>query len=258
MPVTTKLIDSKGCDTMPKEIFVLGLQRSGNHAIIAWLVDALSDRGQVYIFDDFFNPVALADREPQRLLPETKTVIVNVEDCTVADSKEQLDRAVADGYLPIGRDPTPTLVVILRDPFNLFASRGAFQQQCQLGNVSKAAIACWKDHARWSLDGGAIFYNQWCKSAFYRDRIAAHFGCTSNDLTIDRVPQSAGGSSFDGMTFDGSAAAMQTEQRWHWFRQHCPEWQTIDDPEVHELTRVLFPEVWADVTGDQPCPSPPD
>ncbi len=248
-----------------REIYVVSMQRSGTHAIINWMVDSLAATGHVQGYLDPFNPLAMADRRPMKLArDDTSTVIVSVEDRTIADAEQLLKDAALDGYLPIGKDLSPTLLVILRDPFNLFASRRMFNQRCQLGNTSQEALDCWKEHAAFALDGGTTCrYNHWCHSVEYRKRSANDFGFHSNDSTIETVSTQGNGSSFDGMHFDGGASQMATGERWKTFQHHASFWNLFDDPELLKLSASFFGGVTEQVHSYLkkewfPCQSKPD
>lgn len=244
-----------------KEIYVVSLQRSGTHAIINWMADSLAATGHVQVYLDPFNPYELANRTPKKLArDDTSTIIVSVEDRTMDDAKILLANTTGDGYLPIGTDPDPMLIVILRDPFNLFASRRMFNQRCQLGNTSQKAIDCWKDHAWFALNGKAILYNHWFTSRGSRWCKARNLGFNSNDSTIETVSNRGNGSSFDGMHFDGRASQMATNERWKTFRRHPSFWAALNDVDIHNRTRTLFPETYTTilsyiVKATHPCQS---
>lgn len=103
-------------------------------------------------------------------------------------------------------------VLVLRDPFNLFASRRAMG--ATLPRTTAARM--WKQHARTALKVLTarrpakqrllpILYNRWAADSVYREHIAQHLGLTFTDEGIDTVAACNGGSSFDGLRYDGRA-----------------------------------------------------
>src|SRR5690606_30834119 len=84
------------------------------------------------------------------------------------------------------------------------------------------ARAMWQQHARAALretplpagETRAVLYNRWKEDPAYRKRLAGDLNLAFSDDGIDSVPDCAGGSSFDGVRFNGRAAAMNTDKRW--------------------------------------------
>lgn len=133
-------------------------------------------------------------------------------------------------------------LLVLRDPYNLFASR------MKMGAALSPHVSrkMWKQHAREALDDTrkvkskiVVLYNRWATDRTYRRRIAGELGLTFTDAGANHVPQTMGGSSFDGTSFDGRAAEMATEDRWKAYAND-PNYLAIFDEEMVSLATRLF------------------
>jgi hypothetical protein len=138
-------------------------------------------------------------------------------------------------------------VLVLRDPFNLFASR----RKSGYGGVSgTTAMKMWKQHAREFLGLRNLLtnrrvlvnYNRWAGDPAYRCETARALGMQFTDAGFETVPAVASGSSFDGLAFDGAASRMPVTQRWRHYARD-PEYLELFDAEVVKLSERVFGEV---------------
>ena len=116
-------------------------------------------------------------------------------------------------------------ILIVRDPYNLFASRIRAAKLNLLAfsippsPVFNRMIDLWKAYARQFLaqtDDGPdvpVYYNRWIASAAYRRKIADRLGIRNSDAGLDVVPDQAGGSSFDGVGFYARGRQMDVLDR---------------------------------------------
>lgn len=240
------------------------MSRSGNHAVINWILSQATGRTCfLNCTEPKFNPFATA-----RPLDDGRSVLANYEDFDLAaelrgdfSDKDLLVYSHEDCFLGtmvrgafeenhdamVGPSRERADVLILRDPYNLFASRlhGGF------GDVSRQiAMRIWKQHAR-EFTGDRrclkqrrvlISYNRWASDRLYRRRIAAELGIRFHDEGISEVPAAGNGSSFDGRRYHGSAARMKILERWKHFAGDRA-FAALFDREVHELSRWVFGEV---------------
>jgi hypothetical protein len=137
-------------------------------------------------------------------------------------------------------------ILILRDPFNLFASRLRAGKDLTLTSVA-TAVRIWKQHAR-EFNGQSrhltqspvlINYNRWVTEPPYRQQLATQLGLNFTDATINNVHKTAGGSSFDGSRYDGHASRMKVLERWK-FYQDDPTYRQILHPELIAYGTRLF------------------
>lgn len=264
-------------NTVPKdyiinknEFRIVGMSRSGNHAIINWIINQLHGR---YCFlncaEPKTNPFYTA-----RPLYKNKTCCVNYADFNLSaeqrgdfSRKDYLIHSYEDCFLGmlnnrtfeehhdayVGPSRRKEDIIVLRDPFNLFASRkksGLFNRQ--KGAKSKpvtplTAIRIWKQHAREVigekkyLRNKRIFinYNLWAYDYEYRKNIALALGLNFTDTGIEDVSICAGGSSFDGLKFSNRAKSMKVLERWkHYINDR--DYKSIFDEEIISLSNKIF------------------
>jgi len=125
-------------------------------------------------------------------------------------------------------------VLVIRDPFNLLASRHrhAIAGSSERGGL--VALEMWKQHAQEALGdtnylvskGGegpsrlvVIKYNDWVESRCYRKQVAEQLGlqfCSTADReAVGYVPLYGRGSSFDGLLRQGQGHTMDVTKRIH-------------------------------------------
>ena len=277
----------------------MGLQRSGNHAIISWLIAQFSGGSSLFfnnVKHDCNDPFASADKitsgESDKPLL-TSDLRDKFWDLIVYSYENDTRKMESDvSFLESAHDPkwenTKTRflevseysydVIILRDPFNFFASRLVKKSDLTGEKNDKKVVADWKELAseamKWiALDRPnkiVILYNFWFSDKFYRKRICALMGGRFTDRTLNFVPPTGGGSSFDASNFNHfswnrifrkwykifelkryanvkhyytrmrGAKKMDVMERWIRLRNN-PEYQEIfKDPDLILLSENLF------------------
>jgi hypothetical protein len=141
-------------------------------------------------------------------------------------------------------------VIILRDPFNLFASRikGGFPH---VKSSRYNLIDYWLFYAKEFLNETnylkyqkvAVNYNLWASVPSYRREIAQQLGLTFTDEGIQRVSGMGGGSSFDERKFDGQAQAMKTDERWRYYLEDDFYKSLFKNQELLDYSRQIFGEI---------------
>jgi len=283
------------CDESPTnelELRVYGLMRSGNHAIIEWILGLFPgektcflnnvDHGQNDPYSSARKSIigGFDSADPQQCQREAKKVLIySYED------RKHLQKtgtpfldSVFDPAFESSREDFlgPSLrrrdVLILRDPFNCFASRMAMIQDRganggmrQLPEIAQN----WKALARRALqlaDGHAetemvILFNEWIRSRDYRERIASALGGQYCEANMHRISRFGGGSSFTpnrsyrrwsgGRFFHylqqwivpGRQHAEMLTHRWKNLRDNESFRSLFRDPEILQLSEALFGEV---------------
>lgn len=245
------------------EIRVIGMSRSGNHLLVNWILDQVRGR---YCFvncaEGKADPFASA-----RPLDDGRRILTNVPHLEPERdrngrfaARDYLLHSYEDSYLAhccsrwfdhehdrlVGTSGRRIDVLVLRDPFNLFASRSNLSSAKLPGHTM---VRMWKQHAKAILHGSphlrqetvGVSYNAFVRSARYRREIARSLGLGAADPGIEEVARCAGGSSFDGTAFDGEAWRMPVFARW----RHCigdPSYRALFDPETVRLARRIFPD----------------
>ncbi|WP_148306638.1 hypothetical protein [Gemmatirosa kalamazoonensis] len=208
------------------ELRVCGLQRSGNHAIITWIVEQFAGRPAC-----FLNNVRHGDHDPYVVAPQRfaygmdgvpqeawrdtpkDLLVYSYED----DAKRLLPNAtslLASAFSPafearreayLGRSARRLDVLILRDPANNFASRLKKLEKLTGVKDLPTIVAYWKELARAAIaveergdeDTVVVLYNRWFADRKYRQTLSRRLGGTFSDASLRHVSEIGGGSSFD-------------------------------------------------------------
>lgn len=216
------------------EIRVVGLRRVGNHAIINWLQRQGEAQGKTWHLNNLpvnrnpyrflyeHYPKEKLRREAARQFEPKRLLTYSYEDYSVQQVASSFFERRHDLYL--GKSQQRFDVVILRDPFNWLASR--FQKGFFDVKPSHFGLMdLWLNHAREYLNETqnlpqtkvAINYNRWTRDREYRREIAEQLGLEFTDAGFNAVRQEGGGSSFDGLAFQGDASKMNLSGRWQKF-----------------------------------------
>ncbi|NES79307.1 MULTISPECIES: hypothetical protein [unclassified Okeania] len=251
-----------------KEIRVAGMKRSGNHAIINWVKSQQnSDVG-------FINNV-LANQNPYRYkyenlrdkFPEHKWAIEHnrqqakgnfiKRDCLIYSYEDfPLEQIANDKFernhdIYLGKSATRYDILIIRDPFNLLASRLKISSKVayflSVNSPNKTMIDLWLDYAKEYLgetnylkhNKVCVNYNQWFADVEYRRNIADKLQMEFSDAGIDMVTSFGGGSSFEGKEFDGKATSMDVLNRWRKVVDN-PQYKKFFNREIFEYSERIF------------------
>lgn len=249
---------------MKRLIHFVGMQRSGNHAVIPWLQNNVfreADNGTAVHVNDVF-PIYSA--RPLRIFePPNMSVVYSSPKVNVLIilSYEDLPLSLIP-RLPtvehedsVLRDATSQTFLLLRDPFNAFASRLKRIRELQGEDDSatqqywQTTVELWKSYAKEYLgetnilgDIVPVNYNLWVTNKDYRDNLLREqFGQEENlDIGINGVSVTGEGSSFTGTAYDGKASEMDVTGRWKHFIDD-PFYQSLcQDPEIHNLSERIF------------------
>ncbi|MDT0644190.1 hypothetical protein RM553_15240 [Zunongwangia sp. F363] len=252
------------------EFRVVGLSRSGNHAIINWILNQingrycylnctepkhnpfltarpLSEEGKVYQTNI---PDFNLKQEQAGEFSQKDYLLYNHEDCFLGPLQKTEKKGINENWLGASREKRN--VLILRDPFNLFASRikaGLLRGHYPGHGAKPISVQTlqriYKQHAREFLNNKylknkvLINYNSWTSSASYRKEVAEKLGISFSDEGLREVTKVAGGSSFDGTRFSGEAHKMNLHDRWKKFAEDKEYWEMFD-PEMINLTVKIF------------------
>tara|TARA_Y100000034_G_scaffold288_1_gene400 strand:- start:2145 stop:2885 length:741 start_codon:yes stop_codon:yes gene_type:complete len=202
-----------------KEIRFFAMMRSGQHAVINWLLAQLP-KPHTFI-NDPLHPVQRFGKK-RLAQPNDLYYVYNIEDRFILDGAAESEEKLHD-YSDV-RDGGIINVLILRDPFNLFASRYAREtarknlatgekqheeiRNCSWspleGWTSKKALECWKNHVKEvrspTIINLIVNYNEWVLSEEYRKSLSEFFEVEFNDVGYEKLAIVQGeGSSFDGI-----------------------------------------------------------
>jgi hypothetical protein len=247
-----------------KEIRVVGLRRTGNHALITWIQK--QEKGTVRHLNNlipFENPYRykyehLRDYYPEHLKAAEQyhqealgnfvskdCLLYSYEDHSLAQITSSRFERKHDLYL--GKSGKRYDLLILRDPFNLFASR-LKNHYLDVSAPGKTMADLWIDYAREFLGEThylshnkiCVNYNTWATDASYRQALAEQLNLEFTDAGINEVGTWGGGSSFEGQSFKGNAQAMQITSRWQHFMQNETYRRLLDNPKLLEYSERIF------------------
>jgi hypothetical protein len=253
------------------EFRVAAPQRSGHHAVINWLAGQCD--GTILYLNDvkpgtnpFFTCTIVSRLDlpgtPQyektllRVFERRDFLIVSYEDRGLEEIFCEEYRTNHDVW--VGSSGLQHQVIVLRDAFNTFASRmrASWMRHKLTDDDGRGnAVGLWKSYARTVADraqlsaSDCIFinYNLWFTSEQYRREIAAELGLHFTDRGRKTVSGRYGGSSFDGVKFNGAADQMRVLERWK---------DAVDDPLYRDLFRdreliELSNEVFGRIPGTE-------
>lgn len=243
------------------EIRLVGMSRSGNHALVNWILAQAEGRTCfLNCAEPGHNPFESArpmddgsvwrasypefDLEAERrgCLSPKDLLIYSHEDCFLGPLQKAHVSDSHDRW--VGTSARQVDVLLLRDPFNLFASRLRSQVS---PNGHHTALRIWKQHAREFVgerrllrsDRVLVNYNRWSDDRDYRRDVAAALGLRFSDAGRHEVPKVGAGSSFDGRAFHGRAAEMPVNERWRWLDDTVDVAELFDAETVDYATRIF-------------------
>tara|TARA_Y100000588_G_scaffold310177_1_gene335560 strand:+ start:883 stop:1782 length:900 start_codon:yes stop_codon:yes gene_type:complete len=248
------------------------MKRSGNHAIASWLICQMDcvkyhnhPDSPFYISIDRPSPreeyfIKVSDghiawkKETKLNIPYSASLkkftdyysIENILPSTISkfDIQELKKRKV--GFELSNYD----VILILRDPFNLIASR--LQNQRKNKSYVLEVPELWKKYAQEFLGQTNylskfpkiinINYNHWFSSIEYRRSISNQLGLKFTDKGLNIVSKYGSGSSFEKLDLDGKAQNMEVLYRWDTFKNDEKYLSMFQDNELLDLHEEIFGE----------------
>ena len=247
-----------------KELRVVGMRRTGNHAIITWI--ERQQPGTAYHLNNVaagtnpyryksnnlrrYHPqhgkmAAVYQRQAEGNLIKRDCLILSYEDWGLEQVTQP--RFERNRTLYLGKSAQQRDVLILRDPFNLFASR---LKQNFVDTKSKTAsmVDMWLAYAReftgessyLQPDRVCINYNRWFADVSYRRELADQLGLVFSDAGLRYVPPLGGGSSFSGTRHSGQAGCLDVTNRWRHFADNPAFRQLFQNEEIWHYSQQIF------------------
>ena len=263
------------------EFRVAGLQRSGNHAILNWLMaqclgnailfnDIKSESDPFYSMEEYLEfragrkrkqinfwqeehlrPKRMADL---RLYLESEFPVIENMICSFEDlplTRVARSQNLRSGSMEGCSEGVVTDLLVIRDPFNLFASRYKIWNSLSGIKDKKTLIEIWKEYAREALGVTStlnerkvvVNFNNWFSSVSYRERLSQKLGLEFSDRGLNDISSVGVNSSFDGVVYQGRAQEMRVLERWKHFENDESFRQFFQDPELLTLSDELFGEI---------------
>jgi len=207
------------------------LRRSGGHAVIDWLL--AHHRGEKTHYNQAIpqpDGTIISPRETTREIigepGEPPFQVVSFEDVPLSHVAERLN-------------PPKQAILLLRDPFNTFASRLETAREHSANNAYDRASEnridpnLWKQYAREFLEPDCLphairlSFNRWHQDPDYRREIAGRLDWVFTDAGFETTPGDTGPGHVDPF------------HRWEAYRDD-EEYLAHFDDEIMELSRVIF------------------
>ena len=210
------------------QVRVCGLQRSGNHAIINWIIN--QHKGKAYCFLNnvrhgsydpfetcsqlFFENLSCSpEREALRRVAKHLLVLSYEDDDTQMLKNTGFLKSVFDPQFEsnrrryLGNSRYAYDVFIVRDPFNFFASRLTKWERLTGRKDVDRVVHDWKEMARAAIalesdprpQALAISYNAWHTDVSYRKELSRRLLGHHDDSSMNHVSSIGGGSSFEAV-----------------------------------------------------------
>ncbi len=275
------------------ELRIFGLRRSGNHAIISWIVEGYSGvvvhlnnirknnpnpylsfaqitvkeipywncrpvfTGCIKHFIKRKNQANFSHKDPKvnidyiRKLTPKQCLINSYENYRLDDNIFELFEVNRESY--VGASHNRYEVLILRDPFNLFAS--LLKSNRINAENRDYLVDTYKQYARefigqtkiLKLPKICINYNKWVRSQEYRYAIAQKLGIKISGDAYTKVPSEGGGSSFDNQKFNINANQMPIFERWKNYKSNSFYRDIFKDQELCQLSEEIFGQICTEI-----------
>lgn len=248
-----------------ENIEVLGLRRSGLHAIVNWIFPHFS---MCYFHNDsnlslsrshftIYRDGIATDKHYSLQRTQSPVFIGLTESMPLSDFPAKLSEYEEErssfcsehGYVRFSADVQAILVI--RDPFNHLASA---MESDGSWIEPEMFTSKWIEYAREYLgqtdyigfpDGSKFWidYNDWFQSCEYRMATSGRLGKPFTDEGLERVATQGGGSSFDGTNFDNNAQQMDVLSRWTSYMKNPVYQQYVRDEESLSVAEQAYPEL---------------
>jgi hypothetical protein len=232
-----------------KRIFIFGIRRSGLHVISDWVTAQFPG-------SKFHNNVALPHllngNQPKATEGTQVFLFEDHEPNQVMSILRETEGLRTQLGVSKAEDGGWKALLVLRDPFNLFASRIAHYGLLSAKRRwvdAKQAVHLWPRYADafaelYGDESGPILpvsYNQFISNSHHRRSLSKTLGgMIWTDESLLRVNPNGQGSSFDHLRHDGSARSMRVFKRWEAYRDVDAFWKLFT-PDIRVQALRAFP-----------------
>ena len=252
-----------------KEIRIIAQKRSGQHAIIFWIISQV--KGPVCYINNLFSVEKYKKKEILKKISHgykygsekwyfynmnadqvkkenlfsiknKELFISNVEEQKIKNIIKRIENL---SIYTKGNSEEIFNVLILRDPYNLLASKLKRRRRIRYNSILN-----WINYAKEYLDITSylgknkiiINYNKWVVNKEYRKKILLQLGLDSENIDFTNIPTFGGGSSFSGTKYDGKADRMDVFKRWESFKNNKQYLSMVKYKSLQMLSEVIFGE----------------
>ncbi len=222
-----------------REYRVISPERGGHHAVIYWITDHTEESVR------FLRHLNV---RIEKWSTHKHNVLLGSEKATMV-LKSLVDPIWPKDLQLLKTDSEDVRnIIVLRDPFNLMASRLPVHGQYIHILHPKEFVKIYKKLAREVL-GDTMYltnltfvcYNRWVTEENYRRDVGGELNLVgSYHEQYQRVVSTGGGSSFDQREYDGRAGQMKVFDRWKVYRDDYSLKVVARDEELMDLCSQLF------------------
>jgi hypothetical protein len=257
-----------------REIHVIGVQRTGQHAITSWLVGHFGDvlykncmsqlgrrKGKIEGFEppfwlfspdtDEYKEVGQFVRTPDAIIMGTEFTIFKVG----INPKVQIEKeliAKENGFDKFSE--RQDYVIVVRNPYNQYASVLRWKKNKLLGNpvsfvdmwirtAEEATKILNKEDNVFGPNGYVINYDMWFQSPSYRREIEKYLNLKESDIRINTVMkvgyEKSWGSSFDGMKKKQEGQSMDVLNRWERVKKDARFIEVCNNEKLQSLAKTF-------------------
>lgn len=251
------------------EIAVMAQRRSGHHAIVNWMrynmevpsifINNCYSTANPLKFNSEMNQVIPPSKEEMPI--ERKEKIQNKENrsCLIYNFEDQrlsyikYFQTKINRVAWLGKSQKYYKVIIIRDPFNLLASKLKWargQENAPSLNNLFFVRNQWKQYAKFYLANYkkqeeiiCIDYNSWFTNEAKRKEYANRLDLMSHEEGVKKVAQygpTKWGDSFDGLKYENKAQEMKVLERWKIFQTDEFYLKLIKDEELIRLAKAIY------------------
>lgn len=228
---------------------ILGMKRSGHHAIVYWIGSNLNDAVHYNDCNKGWRHGELFPNPNQgnkgkiikfNKCNKSNNHIFNIEDFDMDNIKkyDMFNLKMFKRYKIV------YFILVLRDPYNWIASCKKMGGN-PWKNIDKRIIL-WKKQANLFINKNeniiCINFNKWFSDEEYRKKLSLIFNLKSYNKYINITSPRGGGSSFDGMRFNKRANEMKILERYKSYLKE-PEYINKFDYDLIKLGNKIFPKI---------------
>lgn len=238
------MIDNNNINSIKKELIVFGLRRTGNHAIINWILPQI--KGDYVYYNDVWpdGPYKGNPKMRQGQNVKVDASLISFEDYNLHIFRKLFEKHKHPKVVKSIK------ILIVRDPFNWYASRLKSKMVSPAHysglNLRQLYVQYMKEFSGETALLGEnlvlISYNRWKEDLEYRKSVARQLGLDFSDDGLNTVSGEGGGSSFDGMNLRGQN--LQTDLRYKQYLNKTQYLSFFTNSKILEFCKkeFIFPE----------------
>jgi len=253
-----------------KNIFVLGIRRSGNHAIASWVRPQLNHNVIRYFNDHYYNTLSFDINTSSKRVYQYKYIgnkmkvidnekidinktiynFFGLENQSLSLFNENYDKWKKNINIKIETDENLNCkffdndnkqIVIIRNPWNNMASEIQWYYNGRNYNVPQnKLIELWNEYYDYFInkkDDKFVFiiYDKWFIDEEYRKSISEKIGLSFSDENLNLIEKTGNGSSFTKRLYDGHAQQMNVLNRYEETKNYPDMQMFINSDDGKEL-----------------------